>query len=65
MPSRFVIVPEPDLPVAVAAVAWEHVYTATCLDLASLQAFVDAHYGQAPEDTCAPGVDLSAEGWCD
>lgn len=63
-PSRFVIVPDPTLDVAIAALAWERSYLATCLDLESLEAFVDAHYGQAPEDLCAPGVDLSASGWC-
>ncbi|AKF03451.1 DUF3105 domain-containing protein [Sandaracinus amylolyticus] len=63
-PSRFVIVPDPTLDVALAAVAWEHVYLATCLDRESLEAFVDAHYAQAPEDLCASGVDRSASGWC-
>jgi hypothetical protein len=63
-PSRFIIVPDPTLDVAIAAVAWEHVYLATCLDLPSLQAFADAHYAQAPEDFCAAGVDRSATGWC-
>ena len=63
-PSRFVIVPDPTLEVAIAALAWERSYLATCLDLESLEAFVDAHYGQGPEDLCAPGVDRSATGWC-
>ncbi|MDQ3036674.1 MAG: DUF3105 domain-containing protein [Myxococcota bacterium] len=64
-PSRFVIVPDPELEQPIAAIAWEHVYLATCLDLPSLRAFVDLHYGQAPEDLCAPGVDRSATGWCE
>jgi hypothetical protein len=63
-PSRFILVPDPTLEWAVAALAWEHVYLATCLDRPSLDEFVTAHYGQAPEDLCAPGVDLSATGWC-
>ncbi len=62
--SRFIVVPDPTLEWSVAALAWEHVYLATCLDRASLDEFVAAHYGQAPEDLCAPGVDLSATGWC-
>ena len=62
-PSRIITAPA-ELDHPVVALAWEHVYVATCLDEASLRAFVDAHYGNAPEDLCAPGVDLSAEGWC-
>ena len=63
-PARFVVTPDPALPYAVAALAWEHVYLATCLDPPSLREFVEAHYAQAPEDFCFPGVDLSASGWC-
>jgi Protein of unknown function (DUF3105) len=62
--SRFILVPDPELEVAFAAVAWEHTYLATCFDLASLTDFVDAHYGHGPESLCAPGVDRSASGWC-
>jgi hypothetical protein len=54
--SRIIIAPDPTLDVAIAAVAWEHLYLATCLDEPSLTAFVDAHYAQAPEDLCAPGT---------
>jgi hypothetical protein len=53
--NRIIIAPEPRLEVAIALIAWEHVYLATCLDEASLSAFVDAHYARAPEDLCAPG----------
>lgn len=63
-PSRFIVVPDPALPVPIAAVAWEEVYLATCLDPPSLRAFVTAHYGMAPEDFCTPGVDLSKTAWC-
>jgi hypothetical protein len=62
--ARIIVVPAPDLDVPIAAIAWGHVYLATCLDPPSLRAFVDAHYGNAPEDLCVPGVDLSAAGWC-
>ncbi|MBZ0118009.1 MAG: DUF3105 domain-containing protein [Sandaracinaceae bacterium] len=55
-PNRIVITPATDLGAPVAALAWEHAYTATCLDEASLRAFVDARYAQAPEDLCVPGT---------
>jgi hypothetical protein len=61
---RYVLAPAPDLEWPVAVLAWEHLYTATCLDRPSIDAFLDAHYARAPEDTCAPGVDLSSTGWC-
>lgn len=61
---RYVLAPAPDLEWPIAVLAWEHLYTATCLDRSSIEAFVEAHYGRAPEDTCAEGVDLSAMGWC-
>ena len=64
LPQRIIIVPMPDLDVAVAALAWERGYVATCLDPPSLRAFVNEHYGMAPEDLCFTGVDLSAGGWC-
>lgn len=53
--NRIIVAPEPRLDVAIAAVAWGHVYLATCLDEASLRDFVAAHYAEAPEDLCAPG----------
>lgn len=61
--SRIIIVPDPELDVPLAAVAWEHVYLATCLDPASLRAFVDAHYARAPENFCSPGVNREGA-WC-
>lgn len=64
LPARFVMVPDPELEWPIAAVAWEHVYLATCVDPDSLGAFVEEHYARGPEDTCAPGLDLSATGWC-
>lgn len=62
--ARFIMVPDPELEWPVAALAWEHVYLATCIDPSSLAEFVEAHYGRAPEDLCAPGIDRSAAGWC-
>lgn len=63
-PSRFIIVADPLLPVPIAAVAWRNVYEATCLDPASLRAFVTAHYGMGTEAICYPGIDSSDGGWC-
>lgn len=63
-PLRYVLAPAPDLEWPIAVLAWERLYTATCLDRPSIEAFFEAHYGRAPERTCAGGVDLSATGWC-
>ena len=63
-PSRFVVVPDPELEWAIAAVAWERVYLATCLDMESLRAFVDEVYGHGRESLCAPGEDRETTGWC-
>ncbi len=62
--NRIVVVPDPDLPVPVAAVAWENAYLATCLDVPSLQAFVDTHYGNGPEQECAGGLNPLDGVWC-
>lgn len=63
-PVRYVLAPAPDLEWPIAVLAWEHRYTATCLDRSSIEAFFDAHYGAGPEATCAGGVDRSVSGWC-
>jgi hypothetical protein len=63
-PTRFIVVPDPELPVPIAAVGWGHVYEATCLDPVSLRAFVDAHYGMGTETYCGAGVDRADAGWC-
>lgn len=63
--TRFIVVPDPTLPVPIAAIAWLHVYEATCLDDASLRAFVAAHYGMATEALCVPGISAPDGGtWC-
>lgn len=63
--NRMILVPDPTLDVPLAAVAWGHVYRSSCLDRPSLGAFIDAHYGHAPEDLCAGGADGSqGAGWC-
>ena len=63
-PIRYVLAPAPDLAWPIAVLAWEHAYTATCLDRPSIEAFFAEHYAGGPENTCALGVDLSSSGWC-
>lgn len=63
-PNRIIVVPDPELEWPIAVRAWEHVYDATCLDRASIEAFLGEHYAHAPEDFCFPGTDLSSTGWC-
>jgi len=56
-PTRTLITPDPELPpdIRIAAAAWGWTYTATCVDATSLRAFIDEHYADAPENTCAEG----------
>lgn len=65
--DRLILTPDPLLAAPVAAAAWGATYTATCLDPASLRAFIDAHYAKAPENTCAQGLEPTDAGWgaCD
>lgn len=53
---RTIITPDPLIPTPIAATAWGFVYRAPCVDLASLKAFVAAHYGKGREDECENGV---------
>lgn len=62
--NRMILVPDPELTEPIAAVAWGRMYLATCLDAASLHAFIDAAYGNAREDLCNAGMDGSTTGWC-
>jgi hypothetical protein len=57
-----VLTPDPDLDTPIAASAWGATYTATCIDTASLAAFVSEAYGKGPETTCANGEDLEVTG---
>ena len=43
--------------IQVAAVAWNHAYTATCFD-DYVATFAAEHYAQAPEDFCANGANV-------
>ncbi len=53
---RVILVPDPTLDVPIAAAAWTWTYRASCIDAASLGAFIDAHYGKATEDFCSDGI---------
>jgi len=53
--NRMVMTADPLLDVRVAAAAWQNIYRADCVDPPSLKAFIDAHYGHAPEDSCTDG----------
>lgn len=63
-PNRFVVTPDPELDVRFAASAWGYALTSSCFDLAALGAFIDAHYGEAPEDFCTEGVDVLSPPVC-
>jgi hypothetical protein len=55
--SRTLITADPKLPADVkfAAVAWGHVYTASCVDPVTLRAFILERRGRGAEATCAEG----------
>lgn len=57
--KRVIVTSDPLLPddVQVAAVAWNHAYTASCYD-PYVETFAREHYAKAPEDFCADGVNL-------
>jgi len=62
-PHQIAIAPDPTLDVRFAAAAWGVSLRSDCFDLAALDAFLDAHTGHAPEDTCAPGTDIHDPRW--
>lgn len=53
--ARIVVTPDPDLDARFAASAWGWALESDHFDLDALGAFLDAHYGHAPENTCANG----------
>jgi hypothetical protein len=57
--NRMLIAADPLLPdgVKVAAVAWDVLYTDSCVD-PYLELFVTQRYNRAPEDLCAEGIEL-------
>jgi hypothetical protein len=56
--NRFVVTPDPLLDVPFAASAWGASLKMQCLDFAAIGAFIDAHYGKAPENFCFDGTDV-------
>lgn len=57
--SRIVITPQSEIDAPIALSAWGATYVATCIDPPSIQAFIEDHYGNGPEDVCAEGKDPS------
>lgn len=57
--KRVIVTSDPLLPagIQVAAVAWNHAYTATCYD-DYVATFASEHYAMAPENFCSNGVNL-------
>ena len=57
--KRVIVSSDPLLPdhVQVAAVAWNHAYTASCYD-AYVETFAAEHYARAPENFCNDGENL-------
>lgn len=57
--KRVIITSDPLLPdgVQVAAVSWNHAYTASCFD-PYVETFAREHYRKAPEDLCADGANM-------
>ncbi len=55
--ARFVLTPDPDLDVPVAAASWGFYYkqAESCVDVGALDDFIAAHYGQGRESSCAQG----------
>ncbi len=60
--TRLIITEDPELDTPIAASAWGATYTATCIDTASLAAFVAQMHAKGPENICYPGVDIEAGG---
>jgi len=55
-PFRWVMTPYPDLPSAIAVVAWEWVYSAECVQEDEIGGFIDRYYRMAPEDVRGDGA---------
>lgn len=60
-PFRWILAPYPDLPSAIAVVAWEWRYAAECVRADEIEGFALRRYRQAPEDVRGDGS--YAEGW--
>lgn len=53
---RWVLTPYPELPSAIAVVAWEWVYSAECVRPDEIGDFIDRFYRMAPEDVRSDGA---------
>lgn len=53
---RYILSPNSALDSQIAVAAWGWTWTADCLDMDSLKAFVAAHYRKAPEDVAFGGA---------
>lgn len=62
-PPRVILAPDPTLDVRWAASAWGWTLRAETFDEPAFTDFFNAHHGTG-ENTCSPGADLSAMGWC-
>lgn len=52
--GRALLTSYPEMEATFAAISWEHRLLLGCFDAAALEAFYDAHAGQAPEDSIGP-----------
>ena len=55
-PFRWVLTPAPELPTAIAVMAWEWRYLAECLQRDEVDEFIERVYRQAPEDIAVDGA---------
>jgi uncharacterized protein DUF3105 len=55
--TRTIIVPDPKLDVPFAAASWGRMLKAQCFDEELVGQFIEDHYGNGTEDTCASGID--------
>ncbi len=53
---RWILTPYPGLTTPFAILAWQHSLAGTCLDATTADAFAQAHYRHAPEDTTLMGA---------
>lgn len=58
---RWILTPYPELPSAVAVVAWEWVYEAECVQADEIETFIGQRYRRAPEDVRGDGA--YSENW--
>jgi len=53
---RVLLTRDPELPVPIAAVAWNWTMLSSCVDPDAIGAFVEQHRANAPEDVCGHGT---------